>query len=292
MEIMEAEAKGQRFNYFRVILTLGMGIGLLWLLWVESPFRFFKVDKERLNFTYLLCYLLKGIVCLYLFKVIIKYDFLPNNSSQKGSWVNQLEVDSYKEEIKNLKMERHDFKNQLQTIYTMLELNKVNGAKVYLKELSSDLDELKEDLGDDYLIPVVLLPKREEARRAGIDFKLKLNAELNQIALPPNKLFRILFNLVDNALDILGKSSQDKKLIEVKLLDDQNKIDLIVGNNGPTIPHSLLANIFEAGYSTKGKDRGFGLYIVKSLLEEYGGKVDVKSKKGIMTQFICTLPKV
>jgi len=288
---MKEQAKGQNFSDLRAILILILAICLLCLLWSGYFFKFFKLAKERAKFIYLLYYLSNGIVCLYLIKIIFRHNFLLKNLSKEESSIDQVEIDSYKEQIKRLKMERHDFKNQLQTIYTMLELNKIDEVKIYLKDLCSDLEEIKESLIDDSLLPIILLPKKKEAKEAGIDLEINLTADLQQVTVPQKKLFRILFNLIDNALDVLTKSSQDQKLIEVKFLDNQNNINLIVENNGPTIPESLLANIFEAGYSTKGEGRGFGLYIVKSLLEEYGGKIDVTNRKGIITQFVCTLPK-
>ncbi|OCL27909.1 hypothetical protein U472_01525 [Orenia metallireducens] len=287
--ILINKAAYNRKLFFLLVLDTLLLISIIIL---KYSLGFFQLEGELFEFSYHLYYFLKGALYLYFFKVTFGKNPFKSNLGKEESEVNQLELNSYKRDIKRLKMERHDFKNQLQVIYTMLELDKVDKVKNYLKELCSDLEEVKESLVEDSLLPVVLLPKREEARRAGIDFEVKSTANLEQIALPQKKLFRILFNLIDNALDVLDKSSQDNKFIGVKLLDKQNRIDLVVQNNGPTIPQSLLASIFEAGYSTKGEDRGFGLYIVKSLLEEYGGKINVTTKEDFITEFICTLPKV
>ena len=49
--------------------------------------------------------------------------------------------------------------------------------------------------------------------------------------------------------------------------------------------------IFEKGYSTKGEGRGTGLYQVKSMVENLGGKITVESQEGVGTSFTISFTK-
>jgi signal transduction histidine kinase len=69
-----------------------------------------------------------------------------------------------------------------------------------------------------------------------------------------------------------------------------------VKDSGPGIPEAELAHIFELYYRTEGAARksvpgsGLGLFIVKSLVDAHGGKVEVTSEPGKGTAFNIRLP--
>ena len=46
-----------------------------------------------------------------------------------------------------------------------------------------------------------------------------------------------------------------------------------------------MERIFENGYSTKGEGRGTGLYQVKAMVENFGGKITVESQAGVGASF-------
>jgi sensor histidine kinase regulating citrate/malate metabolism len=49
--------------------------------------------------------------------------------------------------------------------------------------------------------------------------------------------------------------------------------------------------IFEKGFTTKsGEKRGYGLFSVKSLVESYGGEINVVSEEGQFTEMVVNLP--
>ena len=50
-------------------------------------------------------------------------------------------------------------------------------------------------------------------------------------------------------------------------------------------------HIFEKAYSTKGEGRGTGLYQVKTMVENFGGKITVESQLGIGTSFAVSFTK-
>ena len=63
-----------------------------------------------------------------------------------------------------------------------------------------------------------------------------------------------------------------------------------IWNNGLPIPQDACDKIFSAGFSTKNSS-GLGLVIVKELLDELHGKIDVVSSWESGTEFKITLPR-
>ncbi|TDX52766.1 sensor kinase SpoOB-type protein [Orenia marismortui] len=236
--------------------------------------------------------ILRVIAYLYLFKVKFAQELI-NAISAKGKLKERdKEIVLYKENINDLRIARHDFKNQLQTIHTMLQLNKIEEVKEYILDLNLELNNLSSNIIEDNILSAVLLPKKEKALEMGISFDIKVNTDLKHISIARSKLFKLLFNLIDNSLDVLVDSIQENKEIKVIICDDGKNVSLHVYNNGPAISDELMDHIFKAGYSTKGKDRGFGLYIVKSLVENYGGRLKVESEENYGTRFVCSFPKI
>ena len=58
---------------------------------------------------------------------------------------------------------------------------------------------------------------------------------------------------------------------------------ITVEDSGDGMKQEIIEHIFENGFSTKGEGRGTGLYRVKSLSDEFGGKITVESTVGVGT---------
>jgi two-component system phosphate regulon sensor histidine kinase PhoR len=75
------------------------------------------------------------------------------------------------------------------------------------------------------------------------------------------------------------------------------EIQLIVSDNGPGIPEEHHARLFERFYRIdRGRSRemggtGLGLAIVKHIMQSHRGSIEVKSKPGEGTTFICHFPQ-
>jgi two-component system, LytTR family, sensor histidine kinase AgrC len=117
-----------------------------------------------------------------------------------------------------------------------------------------------------------------------IDEKAKLeDTKINEIDLQ-----RIVSNILRNSVEALN----GKGLLMIKSFYNYNNIVVSIQNNGPKIDKNNIDKIFEQGFSTKeNKDRenGFGLYIVKELIDKYNGNIYVKSNEDL-TEFIINLP--
>lgn len=99
-------------------------------------------------------------------------------------------------------------------------------------------------------------------------------------------------NILDNAV----KYSGDSPIISVRIKkrSSGNRLEIYIKDNGTGIPRTELKRIFKRFYRVSGvsaRGTGLGLFIVRSIIERYGGKVFAKSRgEGKGSTFIVTLP--
>lgn len=253
---------------------------------------FYAAEVKIFSEAYFMAQFIKLMGFVYIFRSEFSKEVEAGILARNQLKLKNTKLKLHQDRIKDLRAQRHDFKNELQTIFTMLQLGKSTKARDYIKKLHLDLNEAQEDNTQTHndLSPV-LISKKQEAKQKDIKFTTKIKTDLEEVIVPENKVLKVLFNLIDNAIDALQNIPVEEREIEVRLIDEQEEVQLIVYNSKPIIPDGILENIFSPGFSTKGDDRGFGLYIVKSLLIDYGGDIEAESEEEEGTKFICYLPK-
>lgn len=107
--------------------------------------------------------------------------------------------------------------------------------------------------------------------------------------LDKTQLIRIVTNLVKNAIQ--ATENEENPLIQVEVLEHQNKIKIVVSDNGKGISNDVKDLIFEPKFTTKSSGMGLGLAMIKNIIEAYDGKISFTSTEGEGTVFTVTLPK-
>ncbi|WP_242953795.1 ATP-binding protein [Clostridium sp. BL-8] len=114
------------------------------------------------------------------------------------------------------------------------------------------------------------------------------NADFKLIAMSEMELYRIIVNIVNNAI----KAMKNRGTLIAKSFSANDKTIIEIENDGEKIPEKYIDKIFEAGFTTKNnsdKNHGYGLNIVKELIESYGGNISVESSE-VKTKFTIILP--
>lgn len=188
-----------------------------------------------------------------------------------------------------LRAQRHDFKNHLQVVYSLTEMQAGSDVLDYVKRVYSDVHALGEYLRTSVpAVNALLSAKAADCEEKGISFEIDIRSGWEEIPVPGWELCRIIGNLVDNAVDALKQERQPK--IRVSISEDIHFFKLSVENNGAEIPMEHRKNILLQGFSTKGEGRGNGLHIVLELLKKYDGELSFTSDSG-QTRFSCRIKK-
>ena len=111
--------------------------------------------------------------------------------------------------------------------------------------------------------------------------------------LPSEMMITVIGNLLDNAFDAMNENGdyQAQKELMFGIYSKPGAVLITVDDTGSGISKEDIAHIFENGYSTKGEGRGTGLYQVKSMVENFGGKITVETQEGVGSSFSVSFAK-
>ena len=123
---------------------------------------------------------------------------------------------------------------------------------------------------------------------ASVEIQKHFDASVTQVRLDPEQMKRVIINLVDNAIEAMGR--QGTIVIETGRDVSHSLVRIVVADTGPGIPAAERDKLFLPYYSTKGRGSGLGLAIVRRIVAEHGGSIDVTDNVPTGTRFIIELP--
>ena len=110
------------------------------------------------------------------------------------------------------------------------------------------------------------------------------------------RLWRAIVNVIDNAVEALTDPNwkmpaggERRVTVATALADD--RIELSIADTGPGIAPDVLPRIFEPLFTTKSFGVGLGLPLVRQIIEQHGGTVEVEAPADGGTRFIIRLPR-
>ena len=164
-------------------------------------------------------------------------------------------------------------------IEDLVESARLEGGDVPLQRQACALDAV-----------LMGLSQYPDAEAAGRRLHLEVPAGLPAVWADPERLERILMNLVSNAL----KYSPAESKVTIRARRGEKGVEISVSDAGPGITPADQIHIFERFYRPAGRRRsdsvGLGLYITRMLVEAHGGRIWVESEPGIGSTFFFTLP--
>ncbi len=192
-----------------------------------------------------------------------------------------------------LRTQTHEFMNKLHVITAMVHTKSYDELKEYTTYLS---DAYQKEVGavsrliKDPVISGYLVNKLSKARETGIHVELAGDNPLPGLKKIEHmdKIITILGNLFDNASEAVR--DQENGQIEIAINYKNKHFYFDIHDNGPGIGEADFEQTSQIGLSTKGENRGYGLYLVNKALTELGGKLDISSEKGAGTRFHVKIP--
>jgi PAS domain S-box-containing protein len=101
------------------------------------------------------------------------------------------------------------------------------------------------------------------------------------------KLKQVALNLVVNALDVMPGGG----VLRAKVGGDEALVWLSIGDDGPGVDPSILAEIFDPFFTTKAAGTGLGLAIVRKIVDQHQGRVEVDTRPGEGARVKVVLPR-
>lgn len=119
---------------------------------------------------------------------------------------------------------------------------------------------------------------------------IQVHANRTDIMINMDRIYlnRIITNLITNAKQ--ATAEERMPIINVDLEQQNKRITITVEDNGVGIPEDMYERIFEPNFTSKSSGMGLGLTMVRKMVEDYKGEINVKSRLGKGTKFVITLP--
>lgn len=192
---------------------------------------------------------------------------------------------------KKLNDRLNDDENELFDHVT-LSLNKFNTT---LKDLGSVISAQK-DMEEEYEwlnLPAIVDDVKSDIENLINETNAQINThfEIHQIYFSRKNLRSIVYNLLSNAIKY--RSPERTPVVEINSQEDENYVILQVKDNGLGLKDSQKEKMFSMfkRFHTHVEGSGVGLYLLKKIIDNSGGKILLESTEGIGSDFKIYLKK-
>lgn len=219
------------------------------------------------------------IVIFIIMNIFFVRDIYRNVSEKKKLEINVEYQNIMDELIHKYRATEHEYKNHLNTLAAMVNLDGdealSNDINKYVKEIavSNAYSNLK--YIDNVIIKAVLYNKIKECQEKNIKFNYSVKSNMTDCSIQDTELSIVINNLINNAIEAVALL--ENRRINIEIYYDVRYI-IQVSNTYDTTKSIDLSEIFKKGKSSKGNNRGYGLYTVKRVVEKNNGSIDVDTK--------------
>jgi two-component system phosphate regulon sensor histidine kinase PhoR len=170
-----------------------------------------------------------------------------------------------------------------QQVERVLNVAKLDKKEMNFKIATFDIHDIIEEAKENFEFSQI-----EEANG-----QISMNLEAKNFIVKADQVHitNVIHNLIDNAI----KYCEDLPNIHLKTYNHKSKFIVSIKDNGKGISKDTIKFIFDKFYRVPTgnlhdvKGFGLGLYYVKTILEEMGGSITVKSTLGKGSEFIVSL---
>jgi len=133
----------------------------------------------------------------------------------------------------------------------------------------------------------------EQTASDGIQVRRNFNAGGVSVEIAPERFLRAVINVLENAFQAVRENDSSNgghNLGVVTVSTGTNGEKAFISDSGAGIAENLIDKIFQPLFSTKNFGVGLGLPIVKNILDQHHGGIEVETKPGKGAIFTLILP--
>lgn len=264
--------KGKSALLIVLSLVVTFAIFLFNVIWGQN--NGFTDESVKFN---LILFSIYFVLLLFIMSVLIssirkemKFENTKNEFKNLSEYTKNLET-----LYNDMRVFRHDYINILSSMVGYIESKDMEGLEHHFNKNILPLSEgmksnnFKIGLLQNIKIPEIkgiLASKVIRAQEMGVDVAIEVVEPIIKMSMDIIDLSRSVGILLDNAIEAALKC--DKPFIKLALINKENSVLMIIVNGTPkdTPP---IHKIYERGFSTKGENRGLGLYNLKQILGKY-----------------------
>ena len=194
-----------------------------------------------------------------------------------------LEDQTFEKRNRYIKTMKQNCYRLLRLINNLIDITRIDSGYVLPCLQNHNIVSVVED---------ITLSVTEYAESKGIELTFDTNNEEKVMACDPDKIERIMLNLISNAI----KFSHEGDKILVEFFDEGDNVKISIKDTGIGIAKDKLGIIFERfrqadnSLSRNHEGSGIGLSLVRALVEMHDGNISVNSTEGEGSEFIINIP--
>jgi len=192
------------------------------------------------------------------------------------------------------RMLRHDILNKLQIISGYVEAYHMTKKEELLDKIMKAVDESVAYIDKIRELEKIVLTRSEKLKPVNLrkvadevakSFNIEVNVKSGCVAFADEAFYSVIENLLSNAI----KHGRAKK-VDILLNEFEDECEIRVIDYGIGIPSEIRGQIFNESFRYgEAGGTGLGLYIVRKLVERYGGKIWIEETKPHGATFVIRL---
>ena len=201
--------------------------------------------------------------------------------------------------VDSMRANNHDFTNKLHVILGLIQMKMYDQATSYIENITmvqrASISKIMNCISEPALA-ALLIGKTARAAELNVKFTLRDGSHFSNtdMHIPTEVLITVIGNLIENAFESMNAKEpnpSNPNELFIGLFSKDDSILITVDDTGLGISEENKQRIFENGFSTKGENRGTGLYQVKTMVENLGGLITVDSQENVGTSFFVYFSK-
>lgn len=132
-----------------------------------------------------------------------------------------------------------------------------------------------------------------QMRLGNINIVREFAPDLPKLRVDANQMKQVFINILVNAVDAMPQGGQVTVSLDKTMISgERDYLQIVFTDTGSGIPEENIKKVFDPFFSTKKKSgsAGLGLAIIQKIIERHKGFIGIKSKVGVGTSMIITLP--
>ncbi|MFC4388593.1 ATP-binding protein [Gracilibacillus marinus] len=182
------------------------------------------------------------------------------------------------ESLNKEQLEQFNFRlmmKEIERLYSIVEQMLLMSKQKPPEMRPTDLNEVLNDL-----FPLL----NGTFKSKSIDFIMNLT---NQCVLADSKqLKQVFLNLIRNSIEAIGSNGK----ITISAFEQQDDVYIRIQDNGEGVPDSIKRELFEPFSTSKSNGTGLGLNVVKTIIENHQGSIELYTSDNTGTTFQIRLP--
>lgn len=227
------------------------------------------------------------LVVIFILNLFLCHYVVKINEKNKAMEVNSRYIPIIKNMTEDIRQKQHEFKNHLNAMAGMVQVSEgeelKNNLLKYIKSVDCSTESIEKIAYiDNLILRAIIYSKFREAEIKGINFSYNVSNDLCKWKIEDYELSEILTNILNNAFEEVINNGN--KVVILNIYRDNNINIIKVKNTVKYVDEINLKKIFKRGFSTKkGKNRGYGLYNTKKIVESNEGKIHLS----LEDNYIC-----